>query len=74
MTQRVEDINRLKLPHIVVHTISLVNILLATEPAIIIILDTAIIRVNHTITRQFSEDYLKKLFLAFLAVDNFMPY
>jgi hypothetical protein len=29
---------------------------------------TATIRVNHTITRPFSEDYLKKRFLASLAV------
>lgn len=55
--------------HLVVPIISHANTHQAMDHAIVVTVhDTVTIRVNHTITRPFSEDYLKKLFLASLAV------
>lgn len=74
MTQRVDAINRRETRQgelLVAHIISPVNIHRAVDRAIIATVhDTAIIRVNHTITRPLFEDYLKRLFLASLAVDK----
>lgn len=58
---------QLNLPRTVVHIINLAIILLAMEHATIL-QDTATIRVK--IIRQFSEEYLKRPLLAFLAVDR----
>lgn len=73
MMQRVDDTNRAETrreQHLVVHIISHANSHRAMDRAIIAPHATATIRVNHTITRPFSEDYLKKLLLASLAVDS----
>lgn len=72
--QGVDDINQLETlrreEHLVVHIISHANTHQAMDHVIVATdHDTVTIRVrNHTITRPFSEDYLKKLFLASLAV------
>lgn len=69
--QKVDDTNQPETRQeqlLVVPIISHANTHQAMDHAIQVARATATIRVNHTITRPFSEDYLKKLFLASLAV------
>lgn len=68
MMLKVGDINQQKVLPIVAHIINH-EITLPPMEHVIVVQDTVIIRVN-TIIRLYFEDYLKRRFLASLAVDR----